>query len=81
MLLAVGHWDCLSGEDSNLQAAVTQVENWAASNKMELNADKTKALVISYSKQEHNFSPVTINSTQIEQVTTDHNQASGPDSQ
>jgi hypothetical protein len=65
-------WEACSshGNDSTLQSAAEQVESWATLNNMELNAEKTKELIISFGRKAPDMPAVTINNTSIERVSS-----------
>ncbi|KXJ18534.1 5-hydroxytryptamine receptor 4 [Exaiptasia diaphana] len=44
----------------DVQLAVTTVEDWSQSQRMQLNADKCKELIIDFKKNSHNFSPLEV---------------------
>ena len=44
-----------------MQVAVNTVEQWSTINKLQLNADKSKELIIDFKKVKHHFDPVTLN--------------------
>ena len=56
------------GGQSGIQAPVDAVEQWSTTNKLQLNADKCKELVIDFKKAKHYFDAVTVNSKEIESV-------------
>ena len=56
------------GGQSGIQAAVNAVEQWSTTNKLQLNADKCKELIIDLKKAKHHFDAVTVNSKEIERV-------------
>jgi hypothetical protein len=58
----------ISGENSKLQEATDQAYSWSQENKMQLNQDKTKEMVIGFSKKACDIPPLTINGSQIERV-------------
>ena len=51
-----------------MQVAVNAVEQWSTINKLQLNADKSKELVIYFKKVKHRFDAVTVNSQELERV-------------
>ena len=51
-----------------MQVAVNAVEQWSTINKLQLNADKCKELVIDFKKVKHHFDAVTVNSQELERV-------------
>ena len=58
----------LSGADSRLQAACTQVVQWSERNLMKLNCDKTKEMLIYFSRKDPDIPAITVNNVQIERV-------------
>lgn len=56
------------GGQSGIQAAVDAVEQWSTANKLQLNANKCKELVIDFKKAKHHFDAVTVNSKEIDRV-------------
>ena len=48
----------------NVQHAVTAVEDWSRSKRMQLNADKCKEMVIAF-KISHNFSPLEVDRNEL----------------
>ena len=56
------------GGQSGMQVAVNAVEQWSTINKLQLNADKCKELVIDFKKVKHHFHAVTVNSQELERV-------------
>ena len=56
------------GGQSGMQVAVNAVEQWSTINKLQLNADKCKELVIDFKKVKHHFDAVTVNSQELERV-------------
>ena len=60
----------ITKEDTNLQCATEQVIQWCKDNRMSLNTEKTKTMVISFSKLTPKFQPITIDNTQIEDINT-----------
>ena len=56
------------GGQSGMQVAVEAVEQWSTINKLQLNADKCKELVIDFKKVKHHFDVVTVNSQELERV-------------
>ena len=55
------------GGESGMQVAVA-VEQWPTINKLQLNADKCKELVIDFKKVKHHFDAVIMNSQELERV-------------
>ena len=51
-----------------MQVAVNAVEQWSTINKLQLNADKCKELVIDFKKVKHHFDAVTVNFQELERV-------------
>ena len=51
-----------------MQVAVNAVQQWSTINKLQLNADKCKELVIDFKKVKHHFDAVTVNSQELERV-------------
>ena len=51
-----------------MEVAVNAVEQWSTINKLQLNADKCKELVIDFKKVKHHFDAVTVNSQELERV-------------
>ena len=58
----------LRGEQSEMQVAVEAVEQWSTTNKLQLNPDKCKELIIDFKKSKHHFDAVTVNSKELERV-------------
>ena len=56
------------GDQSGMQDAVNAVEQWSIVNKLQLNADKCKELVIDFKKIKHHFDAVTVNSQELKRV-------------
>ena len=56
------------GGQSGMQDAVNTVEQWSIVNKLQLNADKCKELVIDFKRVKHHFDTVTENSQELECV-------------
>ena len=56
------------GGQSGMQVAVNAVEQWSTINKLQLNADKSKELIIDFKKVKHHFDPVTLNSLELERI-------------
>ena len=64
---------CLASSDpfdSHLQKAADYARVWADTNDMQINAEKTKELLFSFSKKHHEIQPIRIGETVIEQVAT-----------
>ena len=53
------------GSLGNVQHAVTAVEDWSRSQRMQLNADKCKEMVVDFKKISHNFSPVEVDGNEL----------------
>ena len=53
-----------------IQNAVTDVERWSNVNKLQLNADKCKEMVIDFKRQKQQFDAITINSKELELVSS-----------
>ena len=53
---------------SGMQDAVNAVEQWSTVNKLQLNADKCKELVIDFKKVKHHFDAVSVSSQELERV-------------
>ena len=53
-----------------IQNAVTDVERWSNVNKLQLNADKCKEMVIDFKRQKQQFDAITINSEELELVSS-----------
>ena len=53
-----------------IQNAVTDVERWSNVNKLQLNADKCKEMVIDFKRQKQQFDTITINSKELELVSS-----------
>ena len=51
-----------------MQIAVNAVEQWSSINKLQLNPDKCKELIIDFKKAKHQFDAVTVNSIDLERV-------------
>ena len=47
--------------NSQVQGAVTSVEKWSTENKLQLNAEKCKELIIDFKHSKHGFEPLTVN--------------------
>ena len=50
------------------QTAVKVVEDWSKAQKMQLNADKCKVMVIDYKRQKHHFTPLLVDGKVLETV-------------
>ena len=57
--------DC---SDSKLQTAANQAAQWSESNNMQLNCDKTKELVVNFTRSKKIVPPIDINGSSIERV-------------
>ena len=57
-----------NGEPSNMQSFLQQLLNWADSNNMVVNFDKTKKMVVGPISKTSNFLPLTTDTGLIEQV-------------
>ena len=53
------------GSLGDVQHAVTAVEDWSRSQRMQLNADKCKEMVIDFKKISHNFSPLKVDGNEL----------------
>ena len=53
------------GSLSDVQHAVTAVEDWSRSQRMQLNAEKCKETVIDFKKNSHNVSPLEVNGNEL----------------
>jgi hypothetical protein len=53
-----------------IQNAVTDVERWSNVNKLQLNADMCKEMVIDFKRQKQQFDAITINSKELELVSS-----------
>ena len=51
-----------------MQSTVSAVEQWTNENKLHLNADKCKEMVIDFKKAKHQFAAISINSKELELV-------------
>ena len=51
-----------------MQVAVNAVQQWYTINKLQLNVDKCKELLIDFKKVKHHFDAVTANSQELERV-------------
>jgi len=56
------------GRQIGMQDAVNAVEQLSIVNKLQLNADKCKELIIDFKKVQHHFDAVTVNSEELERV-------------
>ncbi len=50
---------------SNMQKAVFNVKRWSTENKLQLNADKCKEMIIDFKKVKHKFRSVSVNSKEL----------------
>ena len=50
------------------QTAVKVVEDWSKAQKMQLNADECKVMVIDYKRQKHHFTPLLVDGKVLETV-------------
>ena len=50
------------------QTAVKVVENWSKAQKVQLNAEKCKVMVIDYKRQKHHFTPLLVDGKVLETV-------------
>jgi hypothetical protein len=55
---------------TDIQNAVTEVEKWSNINKLQLNADKCKEMVIDFKKEKHQFDTITVNCKELELVSS-----------
>jgi hypothetical protein len=56
------------GENSNIQKAANQTYDWCQRNNMRLNTDKTKEMLMDFSKKPFNIEPICMNGNNIERV-------------
>ena len=56
------------GGQSAMQVAVTAVEQWSIIDKLQLNPDKCKELLIDFKRTQHQFDAITVNSKELERV-------------
>lgn len=56
------------GGQSGMQVAVYALEQWSTINKLQLNADKCKELVIDFKEVKHHFDAVTVKSQELQRV-------------
>lgn len=54
------------GQQSGMQVADEAVEQWRTVQKLQLNADKCKELIIDFVKVKHHLDAVTVNSQELE---------------
>ena len=52
--------------NSSIQCSVTEVEQWSRRNKLHLNADKCKELIIDFKKSKHRFNSISVDSKELE---------------
>ena len=55
-------------ENSSLQEVTNSIVDWSEINKFQLNPSKCKEFVVSFKRNEPNFSPISINESQIERA-------------
>ena len=55
-------------ENSSLQEVTNSIVDWSERNKFQLNPSKCKEFVVSFKRNEPNFSPISINESQIERA-------------
>ena len=56
------------GGQSAIQVAVTAVEQWSITNKLQLNPDKCKEMLIDFKRTQHQFDAITVDSKELERV-------------
>ena len=56
------------GGQSAMQVAVTAVEQWSITNKLQLNPDKCKEMLIDFKRTQHQFDAITVNFMELERV-------------
>ena len=56
------------GGQSAMQVAVTAVEQWSITNKLQLNPNKCKELLIDFKRTQHQFHEITVNSKELKRV-------------
>ena len=56
------------GDNSKIQNAANQTYEWCESNNMKINIDKTKEILINFSKKQTPIKPITLNNKEIERV-------------
>ena len=56
------------GGQSAMQIAVTAVEQWSITNKLQLNPDKCKEMLIDFKRTQHQFDAITVDSKELERV-------------
>ena len=54
--------------NSSIQCSATKVEQWSRRNKLHLNADKCKELIIDFKKSKHRFNSIAVDSKELESV-------------
>ena len=60
----------VKGGESHMQAIANRVIEWSHENRVQLNADKCKELMISFAKEQRVFDPITIEGKEVELVTS-----------
>ena len=60
----------VKGREIHVQAIADSVIEWSHENRVQLNADKCKALRISFAKEQRVFDPVIIEGKEVEWVTS-----------
>jgi hypothetical protein len=55
-------------ENSSLQEVTNSIVDWSERKKFQLNPSKCKEFVVSFKRNEPNFSPISINESQIERA-------------
>ncbi len=67
-------WECchVSGRDSRLQVIANDADSWSDRNGMQLNVDKTKEMIVSFSRKHpsEGIPPLTIGGAEIERITS-----------
>jgi hypothetical protein len=58
------------GHDSTIQQSADEVMSWSSDNRMQLNTDKTKEMVIYFGRKPAALAPITMQNSNIERVTT-----------
>lgn len=56
------------GSDSKIQIAADQASTWCQTNNMKINADKTKEMIIDFSRKPFHFDPISMNDSDLECV-------------
>ena len=59
-----------NGNNSKIQNAANQTYEWCQSNNMKINIDKTKEILIDFSRKPHAINPITLNDKNIETVSS-----------